>query len=238
MKSLSLDPRSIRHEPAHSPPLEDRIRLTPDATVQGFRTWKLSWNSLSAGLLLGCALATIGAAPPAQPAPPPAAGQTNHLVIVSEGEARYSQTNVVWQRHVRAAEEGFYLECEKLTAIFNTNSVRTNITGTGAAAATNAPNTRFDRVIAETNVMIITRDAQIIGDHAVFYASNDLLYVTGELVIAANAQGSILCTELTIDRNANSMVAGISNTVFIGIGTAFTRTNAPGAKTNAPPARP
>ena len=230
MKSLPLEPRGIRREPDHSPPPEDQIRLTPDATVQRFTARRFSWNSLFAALLLGFAFATAGAP---QPAPPPAAEPTNHLVIVSEAEARYSQTNVVWRRHVRAAEDGFYLECEKLTAIFNTNSVRTKITATGAA--TNSPATRFDRVIAETNVMIITRDAQVVGDHAVYYASNDLLYVTGELVIAANAQGSVVCTELTFDRSTGSFVGGPTNITILN-GTAFSRTNAPAAKANAPPA--
>ncbi|MEY2407670.1 MAG: hypothetical protein QOF48_340 [Verrucomicrobiota bacterium] len=168
----------------------------------------------------------------AQPSPMAESTPTNQLIIISEDAARYSQTNVIWRRHVRAAEEGFYLECELLTAIFNTNSARTNISG----QATNRADTRFDRVIAETNVMIITRDAQILGDHAVYFATNDLLYVTGELVIAANAQGSIICTELTFDRAANSFIAGPTNT-FIGIGNAFGRTNSFAVKTNLPAAR-
>jgi hypothetical protein len=154
---------------------------------------------LFAALLLGCALATMGAAPPAQPAPAAAAESTNQLFIVADGSAFYSRTNVVYWRHVRAAEADFYLECEKLTATFKTNSVRTNLTG--SATATNSPETRIDRIIAETNVMIISRDSQIIGDYAVYYGSNDTLYVTGELVIAANAQGSILFPHPTAPRS-------------------------------------
>jgi hypothetical protein len=178
---------------------------------------------------LGAFVASIRAA---DPMPSPAAGQTNQLVVVCDGDSRYSQTNVVWQRNVHAAEEGFYLECETLTAIFSTNVVRTNVTGATVTAPTNSSPSRFDRVIAETNVMIITRDSQILGDHAVYYASNEFLHVTGELVIASNPQGSIVCTNITFDRNTgSSWVTGPST--FVGTGAAFTRTNAT-ARTNAP----
>ena len=81
--------------------------------------------------------------------------------------------------------------------------------------------------------MIITRDSQIIGDHAVYYGTNDLLRVTGELVIAANAQGSIVCTNITFDRaTGSSWVEGAST--FIGNRAVFGRTNAPAMRTNAP----
>ena len=189
---------------------------------------------LSTVLFLSCAFATAAAVLPS-PAPPPA--PATELVIDSQGGVRYSQTNVVWLRQVRAAENDFYVECEKLTGFFNTNSVRTNITGGASVPATNSPAARFDRVIAETNVMIITGDSQVIGDYAVYYASNDTLYVTGDMVIAANPQGSIVCTNITFDRGTGSSWVEGPNT-FIGTGSAFSRTNGPSRKTNAPPARP
>ena len=188
-----------------------------------------------AGFTFATAVAAQGV-PAAAPAA--ASGETNHLIIIAEIEARYSQTNVVWLGQVRAAEEGFYLECDRLTAIFNTNTVRTASPAGDAVPSLNSTNvdTKFDRVIAEGNVMIITRDSQIIGDHAVYYASNDLLHVTGELVIAANAQGSIVCTNITFARSTGASWVEGANT-FIGNRRIFGVTNAPAVRTNAPPLR-
>jgi hypothetical protein len=184
-------------------------------------------------LFAGCLGATVIRAQ-VGPAPESPAGSTNQLVILAQQEARYSQTNVIWRGQVRAAEEGFYVECEVLTAVFSTNAVRAGVAGGDTAPSVTNTNieTKFDRVIAETNVMIITRDSQIVGDRAVYYASNDWLHVTGELVIAANAQGSIVCTNITIDRNTGaSWVEGAST--FIGMRAIFNRTNAPAGRTNS-----
>src|SRR5207247_1900811 len=70
------------------------------------------------------------------------------------------------------------LECELLTVSFRTN----NPTPTAEASATNAAG-RIERIVAETNVLIMARDTTILGDRAVYTASNEVVVVTGDLVV-------------------------------------------------------
>ena len=142
-------------------------------------------TSLATLWLLACALAVSSGAAPLAPA---AAPSTNKLVIVSDIRSVLTATNAYWLGRVRAGDGEIYLECELLTAYFNTNSVRTNAIGTNTAAKPAAPrragekepNTKFELLVAETNVMIISGGRQIVGDHAEYFATNDFLFVTGK----------------------------------------------------------
>lgn len=200
-------------------------------------------SGLRLGTALGLLLILLLVAPIprafAAPAPPPAA--TNQLVIVCDGGAVATPTNAIWRRNVRAADSQLYLECQELTALLRarpeTNIVRAPEGAPrveGASPDTNRA--RIDAIIAETDVMIITPELQILGDHAVYTASNDVLRVTGLLVIVAEAHGSTLCTNFTFDRAANVITIVGPQTTLLREST-FSRTNAPGTATPSPPRR-
>jgi len=189
---------------------------------------------LFAMLLLCCATAR-GAEPPLPPV-----ASTNSLVILSEAGARFSKTNAVWRGQVRAADPGMYIECELLTASFSTNTARTNVTRVVKDEPPRIEeadaDSRLDFIIAETNVMIITPKAQIVGDRAIYNASNELMIVTGDLVIAVNARGSIVCQRIIFDPKTESFEVDGPNT-FVPAPGVLSSTNAlfSPRKTNAPP---
>jgi lipopolysaccharide assembly outer membrane protein LptD (OstA) len=71
-----------------------------------------------------------------------------------------------------------YLECELLTVFFQTNAQnRAEVAGLSNV------NARVDMIIAETNLLMMARDTTIIGDRAVYTASNEVVVVTGDLVV-------------------------------------------------------
>lgn len=187
--------------------------------------------------LLACAIAPAPGAAPAAPATPPS---TNTLIIVSEAPGMFTPTNAVWHRRVRAGDGEIYLECELLTAYFGTNSVRTN---TAAKAATprrdvqKDSDTKFELVVAETNVMIIMGGRQIVGDRAEYHATNDVLRVTGKPVIVEDGTGMLACDWFNYDRQSGQTSWGDQN-LFIGSASLMSRTNAPSIKPkpDAPPA--
>lgn len=153
-----------------------------------------------------------------------APGATNSLLITCDAGCRYTTNQVVFWKNVRAADSQMYLECEQLTAWFRsktTNAPKPAATGPGVSTDTGD----IDLVVAETNVMMITREMQIIGDRAVYNASNDVLIVTGQLVVALNAQGSFVGTNIVYNRRSEEISGdGPITTIFNG---SLTRSNAP-----------
>lgn len=186
--------------------------------------------TLSVLLLLCCtALLAPGATPAAQ--------STNSLVVDARGEGMFTPTNAVWRRQVRAGDGEIYLECELLTLYFSTNSVRTNTVASPRRAEGPGTDSRFERMVAETNVMIIFQNIQIMGDRADYHSTNDLLLVTGNPVLVENETGYMVCAWVTYHRPSNTTVFGAPNTTFVST-TLMSRTNAPSNKprTNAPSA--
>jgi hypothetical protein len=194
-------------------------------------------SQLTALCFLACAIGRSSGAAPAVAATPPS---TNTLIIVSEFRSEFTPTNVFWLGRVRAGDGEIYLECERLTAYFNTNSIRTN-----TAAKANVPrrtgekenDTKFELLVAETNVMIISGGRQIVGDHAEYHATNDFLFVTGKPVIVEDSAGMMICDKFTHDRQSGR-TEFLGQNLFIGNASLMSRTNSPSknSKTNAPSA--
>jgi hypothetical protein len=136
-----------------------------------------------------------------------------------------------------------YLECDLLTIYLLTNATRQ----AGAdrpvvrVARTNQfDSSRLDIIVAEGNVFITTADQQIVGDHAVYTATNDLFLVTGEMVILGMPQGVGLGKRAIFDR-ATGTAHAVGPFVFESLGSLRAgTTNSPVRRpaTNAPPVNP
>lgn len=125
------------------------------------------------GLLL--AALTFGATPNT---PSSSFSTNNNLLIVCTNGGDFSASSAVFRGGVQVAEPQMYMECELLTVSFQTNTQsRVEMTG-----MTNV-NARIDTIIAETNLLMMAHDTTIIGDRAVYTASNEVIVVTGELVV-------------------------------------------------------
>jgi len=117
----------------------------------------------------------------AEPKLSPAHSTTNTMVILCSRGAEFSTAAplyAIYRGEVRVLDPQIYLECELLTAFFRTN----NPTRTAEASTTNAAGP-VERIVAETNVLIMARDTTILGDRAVYTASNETAVVTGDLVV-------------------------------------------------------
>jgi len=148
-------------------------------------------------------------------------------------------TNVVWRKNVRAADAQIYLECQELTA-WRRAKPATNVAANADAPprieGTETNRNRIESIVAEHDVLIITPEIQVMGDRAMYTASNDVLRVSGVLVIVADAHGSTLCTNFVFDRTANVItIEGPQATVLRE--SSFSSTNAVRRATNAPPRR-
>lgn len=180
--------------------------------------------------LLLLAAASLAAAPRGPAPKRVSTNQLDELVIVCDGGAIATPTNAVWRKNVRAADSQIYLECQELSARIRTRPDTNVVRGAGApraeAGEAGANRARIEAIIADTDVMVITPELQILGDRAVYTASNDVLQVSGVIVIVSDGRGSTLCTNFTFDRTANVVtVEGPQATVLKQ--SAFTRTNAP-----------
>lgn len=149
---------------------------------------------------------------------------TNSLQIWCQNGVLYTTNQVIFRQNVRAVDPQMYLECELLTAWFKpktTNAPKPAPTDSGATADAGD----IDLVIAETNVMIITAEMQIIGDRAVYNAADDILTMTGQLVVALNTQGSFAGTNIVYNRRSGEISGdGPITTIF---NASLTRSNAP-----------
>ena len=131
----------------------------------------------------------------AEPAPPPATGSTNDLIIVCTNGAEYNASMTVFHGDVKVLEPRMYLECDLLTLLFVTNAAP----AVSRRGPTNV-NARVESIIAETNVMMMARDTTIIGDRAVYTASNEVVEITGAMVIVDNAKALMYATNFVFNR--------------------------------------
>jgi len=210
-----------------------------------------------------CLFATTTNAAPAPSASTNSASTTNGMLIVCDDGVIFSNSIplLVFTSNVRVLDRqsDTYMECDRLTLTFQTNATRLARTNkapvldasglAGIAGSTNA-NTRLDTILAEGRVMIITKDQQVLGDRAVYLATNDVMIVTGEQVILASEQGVGLGTRVVFDR-ANGVFRGEGPFTFDGLAKPGTNgfglspgraasgknTNSP-AKKSSPPAAP
>jgi lipopolysaccharide export system protein LptA len=102
----------------------------------------------------------------------------NNLLIVCTNGGDFSASSAVFRGAVQVAEPQMYLECELLTVTFQTNTQSRAEVG----SLTNV-NARIETIVAETNLLMMARDTTIIGDRAVYTASNEVVVVTGTLVV-------------------------------------------------------
>src|SRR6185436_5892453 len=124
----------------------------------------------------------------ASAAPAQSHSSTNGTLFDCEGGVLFSATNIVLRDRVRVLDQasGMYLECDLLTIRLQTNVTRQAGADRLVAhvARTNQfDNSRLEYIVAEGNVFITTAEQQIVGDRAVYSATNDLFIVTGEMVI-------------------------------------------------------
>src|SRR5689334_6433986 len=117
-------------------------------------------------------------------------GTTNDLIITCTNDAEYRPPLVVFHGDVKVLEPRMYLECDLLTLRLLTNSPAASRQGGGPAN----PGAQLESIVAETNVMMMARDTTIIGDRAVYSASNEIVEVTGTLVIVETDKALMYAT--------------------------------------------
>ncbi len=182
---------------------------------------------LLATLLLALPAGVRAADPLPRAASTNAPGATNALrdgIITCEDGSVYKTNLVVFRKNVRAADSQMYLECELLTLWFSSKG--TNAPKPASAGSGSSSDSRdIDLIVAETNVMMITTGVQFIGDRAVYQAADDVLIVTGQLVVAVNAEGSFAGTNIVYNRRSGE-ISGDGPITFIFQGS-LTRSNAP-----------
>jgi lipopolysaccharide export system protein LptA len=179
----------------------------------------------------------------AQPEAVSVSSGTNNLVIVCTNGAEVTESTglVVFHGEVRVLEPQMYLECELMTLRFQTNSSG-GIAKSAGAGLTNV-DARIEMIVAETNVMIMARGTTILGDKAVYTASNEVMVVTGSLVIIENEKSYTYGDHFVFNRKTGSGYAVGPTVVEIKMeGTnTFKPTFGPGRKpaasTNAPAGR-
>jgi lipopolysaccharide export system protein LptA len=113
---------------------------------------------------------------------------TNEVVIDSDGGFEYEASKAVYRDNVRASDSQMDLICELLTVFFETNTTKINM------------------IIAETNVVILQKDGWSVSDKAVYFAAEDVLVLTGN-VILDSPQGHLMSHKVIYDRKNNKMTA-------------------------------
>jgi hypothetical protein len=146
----------------------------------------------------------------------PAAFASTNLIITSTNGCEFSGSSLVFRGDVRVLEAQIYIECDLLTMLLQTNS---NATGPRIRPETSGGLTnvdaRLDRIVAETNVLIMTKDATLIGDRAVYTQSNEMVVVTGLLVIAETAKSYSFGTHFEFDlKTSQGSIVGPNTTVL------------------------
>jgi hypothetical protein len=123
--------------------------------------------------------------------------QTNTVITCVQGAELKLPTNAVFRGSVRIFDPQLYLECERLSVFFPSNSPAASQT----MRAGGSPNLgSLSRIIATSNLLMILRGATLIGDYALYDATNDLIHVTGEVVIIETESGYAYGTNFMFNR--------------------------------------
>ena len=164
-----------------------------------------TWFAVLA-LVLAALLTRIHGSAQAEVKTPTPFASTN-LIITSTNGSDFTTTTWISRGDVRVLDAQLYMECDLLTVLLQTN----NPPATPGTSATPRPrpapagggltnvDARIDRIIAETNVLIMTKDATLIGDRAVYTQSNEMVVVTGVLVIAETERSYTFGTHFEFD---------------------------------------
>lgn len=126
--------------------------------------------------------ALVAAEPPSKPA----ATTTNEMIILADDGFEYEPPRAVYRGNVHVSEPRMELMCELLTVFFQTNGGR------------------IESVVAETNVVVIQQESWATGDRAVYTASNELVVLTGHVVLDT-PQGYLLGPAVTFDIRRNKL---------------------------------
>jgi hypothetical protein len=135
-----------------------------------------------------------------------------NLIIISTNRSDFSTVSWVSRGDVRVSDSQMYMECELLTVWLQTNNAAPagrNRTPPPAVGSSTNIDARIDRIIAETNVLIMTKEVTLIGDRAVYTQSNEVVVVTGELVIAETEKSYTYGTQFEFDlRTSQGSILG------------------------------
>lgn len=156
------------------------------------------------------------------------APSTNTLINCTNG-ATWRPTNAVFRGGVRVFDPQLYLECDHLTVNFPSN----NASGSLKSGATPTFGS-ISTIVAETNLLMMLRGATIIGDRAVYSATNDIIHVTGEIVVIETESGYAYGTNFIFNRRSMELQSVGPSTLESKPGVSLIETNGlPGT-----PARP
>ncbi len=172
----------------------------------------------SAALATLLALLLLAPAPTdaAAASAPSASASTNTIITCLQG-AVWQPTNAVFVGSVKVFDPQLYLECDRLTVYFPSNSaagaLRTGGSaspGPGTSASTGGSSTAgagptpslgaITSIVAQSNLLMMLRGATIIGDQATYSAENDLIHVIGEVVVIETESGYAYGTNFTFNR--------------------------------------
>ena len=154
----------------------------------------------------------------------PAAAATNEMIIEADGGFEYEAPTATYRRNVHVTDPQMELMCELLTVYFQTN------------------NNKVELLMAETNVIIIEKDNWAIGDKAVYNVTNDVVHLTGNVLIDT-PQGYVLADTVIFDRKKNKLSVPpgpvkMGGTILSGTNAAFPSIFGDRGRTNAPPKNP
>jgi len=175
---------------------------------------------------LGLAFAALTADKPATGAFLKPSLVTNGMWIWADGGLIYNgvAATITYRKNVRVADPQMFLQCDLLTEYHNTNT------------------SQMEVIIAEGNVMLLTGERQMLGDRAVYTASDDVVRVTGEAVLLADSRATLIGTNFVFDRKlGNFYNIGPVTTILDTGGTAspadILKGRPEGNRTNSNPGR-
>jgi len=173
-------------------------------------------------LVAVCLAALCFAADPRSPVPAPS---QEKLFVFCDGGASLSPTNVVYRDNVQVFESDLYMECELLTLLQHASKH----SGTGSSTGFTNLNSQLDTIIAETNLLLMTRGTTVLGDRAVYTRSNETVVVTGDLVVIERSNILFYATNFVFNRLTTSGYAIGWTATEVDVSGGFGGTNAPRA---------
>ena len=134
------------------------------------------------------ALAAITAEKPAASAFVKPSVATNGMWIWADRGLIYDGVNssITWSNNVRVTDPQMFLQCDLLTAFRNTNT------------------STLEVIVAEGSVMLIADGRQLLGDRAVYTASNDTVIVTGKMAALIDSRATLIGTQFVFDRRSGT----------------------------------
>lgn len=113
---------------------------------------------------------------------------TNGMWIWSDRGMIYDGVNatITWSNNVRVADPQMFLQCDLLTAFRDTNS------------------STIEVIVAEGGVMLLAQGRQLLGDRAVYTASNDTVVVTGTMAALIDSRATLIGTQFVFDRRSGT----------------------------------